>query len=578
MTLIRLARTYVTLALFALIACGEDPTPQREARIVAQVVPLQSVSLEGLLPDGVRQGIVRFEAQHFNIEVPLTTTTPLTVLAPIYIAEDGTFASGKVAVYFRPDTWATEDALAAPVSGTVESSSPAHEDSRERPGDIDLGLDLEIAPLPKFDYVMQPGVLVRSFLEGAREFQARAYDDLLASRLPKDMADAYRKQRDDGLSALALAIEMVDRVRRTGVAEPLGSMPVANTTLYPELSLASLQIVDQLVAGLVVAHRTGAWLPVRAQRQGLVSEALAVWDIESEVRDFFPRMFDEVASEALATASRLASGVSTLTKVASAVAAGAAIVGGSATVAAVGSVAAAAAVTGAVAFYTLTYAPAAIATVIKAGGNLIRGGGSLRGYASDTLRDGLEHVVTNNLGAALGALQEKLLEPLAKSRAGVLAAKLVEVVEPFKGMDSRLGSTIVDCALDLSGCVSAWKMRHDDDTPPEQVPNEQDPGEPQVGQCNQAQVSGADTPETRIFDVGSSCVDLTLTFDTYSQQDAITVEYEGREIASTGCVGADGALPISICGSSTEVVVKVEPNCAGGTGTAWDFTLECPAE
>ena len=101
-------------------------------------------------------------------------------------------------------------------------------------------------------------------------------------------------------------------------------------------------------------------------------------------------------------------------------------------------------------------------------------------------------------------------------------------------------------------------------------------GGPSVGTCNEAQTAGGDTPESRTFDVGTNCADLTLAYDTVSVEDAITVSYEGAVVAQTGCVGASASLSFNICGTSTEVLGEVVPNCAGGSGTAWSFTLQCP--
>jgi hypothetical protein len=55
------------------------------------------------------------------------------------------------------------------------------------------------------------------------------------------------------------------------------------------------------------------------------------------------------------------------------------------------------------------------------------------------------------------------------------------------------------------------------------------------------------------------------------------VIYEGRTIFDTGCVGeGKTGVNISFSGSTTVVTVTVTPNCQGGSGTAWNYTMYCP--
>jgi len=94
--------------------------------------------------------------------------------------------------------------------------------------------------------------------------------------------------------------------------------------------------------------------------------------------------------------------------------------------------------------------------------------------------------------------------------------------------------------------------------------------------CNAQQVSGADTPETRMINLGRTSGTFQFSFDTVSQPDRMVVSYEGATLFDTGCVGASGVRSLTYSGTSTVVTVQVTPNCNGGSGTAWSFTVSCP--
>lgn len=93
--------------------------------------------------------------------------------------------------------------------------------------------------------------------------------------------------------------------------------------------------------------------------------------------------------------------------------------------------------------------------------------------------------------------------------------------------------------------------------------------------CNSQAVAGNDLPVTRSVNVGRNSGRFLFSYDTYSQPDRIVVTYEGRTLFDTGCVGSFGSRDLTFSGSGTTVTVTVTPNCAGGTGTAWDFTVAC---
>ena len=78
--------------------------------------------------------------------------------------------------------------------------------------------------------------------------------------------------------------------------------------------------------------------------------------------------------------------------------------------------------------------------------------------------------------------------------------------------------------------------------------------------------------------MGQSSGTFRFDYDTAFQEDRIIVQYEGGTIFDSGCVGTGTTQTtnITFAGSSEEITVRVEPNCAGGTGTWWEFTVYCP--
>jgi hypothetical protein len=93
--------------------------------------------------------------------------------------------------------------------------------------------------------------------------------------------------------------------------------------------------------------------------------------------------------------------------------------------------------------------------------------------------------------------------------------------------------------------------------------------------CGGTQVSGTDQADSRTIQLGKTG-QTTFTYQTYSQQDRIVVYYKNQPIFDTGCVGASGSQVLTLSGPETYVVVEVTPNCAGGSGTAWNYSFTCP--
>jgi hypothetical protein len=98
--------------------------------------------------------------------------------------------------------------------------------------------------------------------------------------------------------------------------------------------------------------------------------------------------------------------------------------------------------------------------------------------------------------------------------------------------------------------------------------------------CGTFTEAGSDTEETHYVELGKTSGPFWFEYETYNQEDRITIWYEDRPtpIFDSKCVGTNGtrSTQVSYSGNSTKVMVHVEPNCFGGSGTKWNFTVRCP--
>ncbi|MFO1413975.1 MAG: IPT/TIG domain-containing protein [Burkholderiales bacterium] len=97
-----------------------------------------------------------------------------------------------------------------------------------------------------------------------------------------------------------------------------------------------------------------------------------------------------------------------------------------------------------------------------------------------------------------------------------------------------------------------------------------------VAQCSATQNAGGDVPDTRTIELGKTSGSFVFAYETYSQEDEIIVRYMGSTLFDTGCVGASGSKTLAFGGTSSQITVQVIPNCKGGSGTAWNYTVSCP--
>ncbi len=97
--------------------------------------------------------------------------------------------------------------------------------------------------------------------------------------------------------------------------------------------------------------------------------------------------------------------------------------------------------------------------------------------------------------------------------------------------------------------------------------------------CQNQTVEGRDEGSTEIIEIGSNSATFTLNYNLYGIKDRITVWHGNNQVFDTGCIDGEGSQVITLDPNNspqTFVRIIVIPVCAGGAGTKWDFTLQCP--
>lgn len=102
------------------------------------------------------------------------------------------------------------------------------------------------------------------------------------------------------------------------------------------------------------------------------------------------------------------------------------------------------------------------------------------------------------------------------------------------------------------------------------------------GMCNrpldkpgEAQVAGGDKPEVRFIDVERPGCAVSFSYDTNRVPDRMLVYVGSSVLFDTGCVGRREVRRIPLPLNQKRIIVKVEPNCNGTIGTAWQFAVGC---
>ena len=146
-------------------------------------------------------------------------------------------------------------------------------------------------------------------------------------------------------------------------------------------------------------------------------------------------------------------------------------------------------------------------------------------------------------------------------------------------MSSRHRRNLLKSTVVLSGIISAKSLPETWTKPVVNsvvLPSHATTTGPGVGTCGVQQVAGGDTADQRLIEMGVKSGSFDFSYQTFSQQDRIIVRYGSDVLFDTGCVGAANTVNLNYSGSSTKIEVEVIPNCAGGSGTAWNYTVGCP--
>jgi len=109
------------------------------------------------------------------------------------------------------------------------------------------------------------------------------------------------------------------------------------------------------------------------------------------------------------------------------------------------------------------------------------------------------------------------------------------------------------------------------------IPPNQQPAVVHQSRCNDTQKAGGDAPEVHQIDLGITSGVFRFDYQTYSVKDQIIISQGGRTIFNSGCVGESKSVQVQFSGYTSVIEVRVNPNCAGSTGTQWNFTVHCPS-
>lgn len=95
--------------------------------------------------------------------------------------------------------------------------------------------------------------------------------------------------------------------------------------------------------------------------------------------------------------------------------------------------------------------------------------------------------------------------------------------------------------------------------------------------CPGGTSAGNNHPFYASFELGRPNGTFDFRYETFQVKDRIELLYEGATIFDTGCTGSSATVPVMYSGKITNVIVRVTPNCAGTSSTAWHFDIACPA-
>jgi hypothetical protein len=111
---------------------------------------------------------------------------------------------------------------------------------------------------------------------------------------------------------------------------------------------------------------------------------------------------------------------------------------------------------------------------------------------------------------------------------------------------------------------------------PGNIPASQQPAVVHQSRCNDTQKAGGDAPEIHQIDLGMTSGIFRFDYQTFDVKDQIIISQGGMTIFNSGCVGESRSVQVQFSGYTSVIEVRVNPNCSGSSGTAWNFTVHCP--
>ncbi|MBL0708278.1 MAG: hypothetical protein JJW00_04455 [Sulfurimonas sp.] len=101
-----------------------------------------------------------------------------------------------------------------------------------------------------------------------------------------------------------------------------------------------------------------------------------------------------------------------------------------------------------------------------------------------------------------------------------------------------------------------------------------------ITQCNKEVQAGALKADAKQIALGKTRGSFIFEYETYSEEDRITIVSENNIIFDSGCVGTRGIKKVKVpfSGGQTFVTVQVLPNCMNSrsTSTQWKYLVNCP--
>ncbi len=116
------------------------------------------------------------------------------------------------------------------------------------------------------------------------------------------------------------------------------------------------------------------------------------------------------------------------------------------------------------------------------------------------------------------------------------------------------------------------QQHRDDDEQRDPPPVISAPHGPGPQPCNVATVSGGVGTTTTVHQLGTTSGSFVFTYQAFSVPDRFEVIYMGSPLLDTGSVSGGATVNLSFSGTSSLITVIV----TGPSGTAWNYTVNCP--